>query len=96
VPKFLGHLERLLARDGHLVSDGISYADLGAFQIPAGLRYASPTAMGGLDPQLPLLVPLHDRVAARPRVAAYLASARRTPFNEHGIFRHYPELDAGA
>jgi glutathione S-transferase len=36
---------------------------------------------------------LHDRVAARPRIAAYLASDRRIPFNESGIFRHYPELD---
>ncbi|HET7201007.1 MAG TPA: glutathione S-transferase, partial [Burkholderiales bacterium] len=38
---------------------------------------------------------LHDRVAARPRIAAYLASPRRIAFNQHGIFRHYPELDAG-
>jgi glutathione S-transferase len=36
---------------------------------------------------------LHDRVAARPRVAAYLRSERRIPFNQHGLFRHYPELD---
>lgn len=97
VPKFLGYLERLLARDGHLVSDAISYADLAAFQVLAGLRYAFPQAMsGGLEAELPRLVALHDRVAARPRVAAYLASARRIPFNEHGIFRHYPELDAEA
>ena len=31
--------------------------------------------------------------AARPRIKAYLASQRRLPFNEMGIFRHYPELD---
>ena len=36
---------------------------------------------------------LHARVAARPRIAAYLASPRRIPFNEQGIFRHYGELD---
>jgi glutathione S-transferase len=36
---------------------------------------------------------LHDRVAERPRIAAYLASPRRLPFNEMGIFRHYRELD---
>jgi len=36
---------------------------------------------------------LSDRVAARPRIARYLASERRIPFNESGIFRHYPELD---
>jgi glutathione S-transferase len=30
---------------------------------------------------------------ARPRIAAYLDSARRLAFNEQGIFRHYPELE---
>jgi glutathione S-transferase len=39
---------------------------------------------------------LHDRVAARPNIAAYLKSPRRIPFNRHGLFRHYPELDAKA
>jgi glutathione S-transferase len=27
------------------------------------------------------------------RLAAYLASERRLPFNQQGIFRSYPELD---
>jgi len=36
---------------------------------------------------------LHDQVQERPRIAAYLESERRWPFNEQGIFRHYPELD---
>ena len=39
---------------------------------------------------------LRDSVKARPRIAAYLASPRRLPFNEDGIFRHYPELDRKA
>jgi len=43
-----------------------------------------------------LVIALHERVAARPRIAAYLASERRIPFNEEGIFRHYPELDRPA
>jgi glutathione S-transferase len=30
----------------------------------------------------------------RPGIRAYLASERRLPFNESGIFRRYPELDA--
>ena len=30
----------------------------------------------------------------RPASPAYLASDRRIPFNQEGIFRHYPELDA--
>jgi len=38
-------------------------------------------------------VALHDKVAARPNIAAYLASDRRLPFNDNDIFRHYPELD---
>lgn len=93
VPKFLGYLERLLARDRHLVSDAASYVDLAAFQVVEGLRYAFPKAMAAFEPRVPLLVALHDAVARRPRVAAYVASDRRIPFNEHGIFRHYPELD---
>ncbi len=93
VPKFLGYLERLLARDGHLVSDAVSYVDLAAFQVVAGLRYAFPKAMAGLEPRIPLVSALHARVASRPNVAAYVASARRLPFNEHGLFRSYPELD---
>jgi glutathione S-transferase len=60
----------------------------------AGLRYAFPRAMTRLEPKHPRLVALHDRVASRPRIAAYLASDRRIPFNQHGIFRHYPELDS--
>jgi glutathione S-transferase len=37
---------------------------------------------------------MRDKVARRPRIAAYLASGRRIPFNAYGIFRRYPELDA--
>ena len=52
--------------------------------------------MARLEPKYPRVVALHDRVAALPRIAAYLASDRRIPFNEDGIFRHYPELDSAA
>jgi glutathione S-transferase len=52
--------------------------------------------MARLEPKYKRVVALHDRVAALPRIAAYLASDRRIPFNEHGIFRHYPELDSAA
>jgi glutathione S-transferase len=41
----------------------------------------------------PHVVSLHRHAAERPRIKAYLGSARRLPFNEEGIFRHYPELD---
>jgi len=49
--------------------------------------------MKRLERKLPRVVALHDRVAARPRIAAYLSSDRRLPFNEDGIFRRYLELD---
>ena len=44
-------------------------------------------------PLYPHIAALRDAIAERPRIKAYLASKRRIPFNEDGIFRHYPELD---
>jgi glutathione S-transferase len=41
----------------------------------------------------PTLVALRDRMHERPRIAAYRQGDRCLPFNEQGIFRHYPELD---
>jgi glutathione S-transferase len=41
----------------------------------------------------PLVARLHAGVPRHKRLAAYLVSARRIPFNEQGIFRRYPELD---
>jgi glutathione S-transferase len=49
--------------------------------------------MKRLEKTIPRVVALHDRVAKRPRIAAYLASERRIAFNEQGIFRYYGELD---
>lgn len=99
-PKYLGYFERVLERNArgpaHLVGADLTYPDLSLFQVVAGLRYAFPRAMTRLEPKYPRAVALHDRVAARPRIAAYLTSNRRVAFNEHGIFRHYPELDSGA
>ena len=94
-PKFVSYFERVLAEGGgpYLNGRAVTYADLSLFQIVAGLRYAFPKAMRGLEEKLPAVVALHDRVAARPRIAAYLASPRRIAFNQSGIFRHYPELD---
>jgi glutathione S-transferase len=97
LPKFLGYLERVLARNegtGPFLSGGaLTYADLSAFQIVEGLRYAYPRTMARLEADCPRLVALRNRIAARPRIAAYLASDRRLKFNQSGIFRHYPELD---
>jgi glutathione S-transferase len=97
LPKFLDYFERVLKRNAkrtdHLVGKAVSYVDLSMFQMIAGLHYAFPRAMTRLEPKYPRLVALHDRVSARPRIAAYLASPRRLPFNQQDIFRHYPELD---
>lgn len=97
LPKFLGYFEQVLAqnprRGGYLAGGRLTYADLSAFQVMAGLHYAFPRKMAVAGRKYPGLMDLHDRVAARPRIAAYLASKRRVAFNEDGIFRHYPELD---
>ncbi len=96
LPKYLGYFEDVLTRNRpgrYLVGGRLTYADLSLFQIVEGLRYAFPRAMARREFRYPRAIALHDRVAARPRIAAYLASERRIPFNESGIFRHYPELD---
>ena len=71
-----------------MVGGRLSYVDLSIFQVIAGLRYAFPRAMTRLEPKHPGLIEVHDRVLARPRIAAYLADpARRVPFSQEGIFR---------
>jgi glutathione S-transferase len=86
-------LEQNPQGDRYLVGRRVSYCDLSLFQLVAGLRYAFPHGMARLEPRFPRVTSLHDRVAARPRIDAYLNSTRRIAFNEQGIFRHYPELD---
>ena len=95
MPKYLAYFERVLKKSGGgwLLGKKFSYVDLSLFQMIDGLRYAFPRALARLEPKYPLSIALHDRVAARPRLAAYLSSKRRLPFNQDGIFRHYPELD---
>ncbi len=95
VPKYLGYFERLLdGSGGHYVTGRrLTYVDMSLFQLVEGLRYAFLKRMKTFERKIPGLRELHDRVAARPKIAAYLASERRIPFNEDGIFRHYKELD---
>jgi glutathione S-transferase len=94
-PKFLRYFEHVLERSGghYLLGRRLTYADLSLFQVVEGLRYAFPKAMRRLERKVPRITALHDRVAQRPRIAAYLASQRRIAFNQSGIFRRYPELD---
>ncbi len=97
MPKYLGYFERALTRNPHgaqhILGDRLSYVDLSLFQLYAGLCYAFPKSTARLPGLYPSLAALHDAIAARPNVASYLASKRRIPFNESGVFRHYPELD---
>jgi glutathione S-transferase len=95
VPKYLGYFEGLLKSHGgfYLTGRRLTYADLSLFQIVEGLRYAFPKRMKAFERRIPGLIDLHDHVAARPNIKAYLASERRIPFNEDGIFRRYKALD---
>ena len=95
LPKYLGYFERLLNNSGGAYVTGrrLTYVDLSLFQIVEGLRYAFPKRMKAFERRIPGLVDLHDRVAARPNIRAYLASDRRIAFNEDGIFRQYKALD---
>jgi glutathione S-transferase len=98
LPKALDYFERALAANGAgrgrvLLGRSLSYADLGLFQLVEGLSYAFPRSVAAVAGDTPRVMALHAAVAERPHIAAYLASPRRLPFNEHGIFRHYPELD---
>jgi glutathione S-transferase len=95
VPKMMGYFENIVAKSGGPFVFGrrLSYVDLSLFQIVEGLRYAFPRRMALFEKKVPALVALRDRVAKRPRIAAYLDSKRRIAFNELGIFRRYKELD---
>jgi glutathione S-transferase len=95
VPKYLGYFERVLKENGGAYVTGrrVTYVDLSLFQIVEGLRYAFPKRMKAFEGDVPGVLELHDRVAMRPNIRAYLASDRRIAFNESGIFRRYKELD---
>jgi len=97
IPKFLGYFEGVLARNpkgsDYLLGKKVCYVDFSLFQMVEGLRYAFPRTMAKLEPNYPRIVALHDRIARRPRLKKYLESPRRIPFNQNGIFRHYPELE---
>lgn len=97
MPKFLGYFETVLrrngARSGWLVGSSLTYADLSLAQVVAGLEYAFPTRSAATLREYPGVAALRERVFARPAIEHYVSSGRRIPFNESGLFRHYPELD---
>jgi glutathione S-transferase len=101
IPKYMRYFEKVLGADPDsagrtrfLLGSTLSYVDLSLFQVVAGLQYAFPKAVVTLAQVIPGLMQLARRVSERPNLAAYLASTRRIPFNQQGVFRHYPELDA--
>lgn len=96
LPKFLIHFDNALAAHGGPYSLGQqwSHVDTSLFQLMEGLDYAFPAYMRDMRGTWPHLEGLQSAVPEIEGVAAYLASERRLPFNEEGIFRHYPELDA--
>lgn len=98
LPKFLGHFEQALQQSGGrgFFGDQLTYVELTAFQLHSGLCYAFPRAYGAIADSTPHFSALAAQVAAHPAIAAYLASERRIPFNNDGLFRHYPELDEPA
>lgn len=99
LPKYLGYFEQVLLRNerrrGWLVGARLTYADLSMFQALAGLEYAFPRTMERVSRRYRRLTALRRAVEERPRIAAYLHSDRRIPFNLDGIFRRYPELERG-
>jgi glutathione S-transferase len=95
VPKFAGYFEDIVKANGGAYVTGrrVTYVDLSLFQIVEGLRYAFPKHMKAFEANVPRLIELRNRVAERPNIKTYLASERRIPFNDQGIFRLYKELD---
>ncbi|MES2097430.1 MAG: glutathione S-transferase [Pseudomonadota bacterium] len=96
LPKYLGYFERAAgAIDGDFVAgDKWSPIDTSLFQLIEGLHHAFPRRMAAIEGDYPALIALHKRVEHLPGIIDYLQSDRRIGFNEQGIFRHYPELDA--
>jgi glutathione S-transferase len=100
IPKFFGYFERVLKDnpdgDRYAVGARLSCVDLSLFQVIEGLHYAFPRALKPFRTKYPSLAALRESVSERPNIVRYLASNRRIPFNESGIFRRYPELDGAA
>lgn len=81
LPRWLGHLERLLRTNrggaGFTVGEGLTVADLALYYLLEMLR---DNGLGEPVDRSPALAALAGRIAARPRLAAYLASPRRPAF----------------
>jgi glutathione S-transferase len=94
LPKYLDHFEMALAGEGGpcVLGDRWTHVDTSLFQLMEGLDYMFPNRMRELD--YPRLELCRQAVMEIDGIEHYLASDERLPFNEDGIFRHYPELDS--
>jgi len=95
MPKYFDYFEAALGvnEGAFVLGNRWSHVDTSLFQLIEGLSYAFPLRMAALKPDYPRLHAVREAVAQIDGVAAYLASDRRLPFSEEGLFRHYPELD---
>ena len=98
VPKYLDYFERVLRTNTkgkgkpHMIGRTLSYIDLSAFQVIAGLRYAFPRTLQHIGARLPGLGSLARTCHPLIQTCQRIKFRERIPFNEYGIFRHYPEL----
>ena len=77
-----------------LAGQRLTYADLSLAQVVAGLRYAFPESAPKALKRCARVAAMHDAVFALPRIASYVASDRRVPFNNDDLFRRYDDLPA--
>jgi glutathione S-transferase len=81
LPRWFGYLDRLLRsnRDGvgFTVGEGPTVADFALYYL---LEMVRDNGLGEALDRHPALVAFAERIASRPRIAAYLASPRRPPF----------------
>ncbi|KAH8103035.1 glutathione S-transferase C-terminal-like protein [Cristinia sonorae] len=103
IPKFLKYFQSVLTSnpdtgdDGsYLVGEKTTTADLTLFQVLSGISYAFPKRLATLraSGDYANVFKLKDRVESEKGIKEYITSGKRLSFNENGIFRHYPELDA--
>jgi glutathione S-transferase len=94
LPKYLDHFEAALGENGgpFMLGDRWTHVDTSLFQLLEGLDYMFPNRMRELD--YPRLELCRQAVLELDGIEQYLASDRRLPFNQEGIFRYYPELDS--
>merc|ERR1712194_811824 len=75
LPTHFKNLERLLGDDDYFVANTLSVADLGAFDIFTNFSF---NLFPSIKAEFPKLMAFADRVAARPKLAAYIESEKYT------------------